>query len=91
MTALAKDSRLHIRCDQEVRHLLDKAASYTRMSVSEFILRNAVDQAKSVVKEHESITLSLSDFDRFLVALDQPAQPNAALKRAFALHAEQAN
>lgn len=89
MTALAKDSRLHIRCDQEVRHLLEKAASYARMSVSEFILRNAIDQAKSVVKEHESITLSLSNFDRFLVALDQPAQPNTALKLAFALHAEQ--
>lgn len=91
MTALAKDSRLHIRCDQEVRQLLDKAASYARMSVSEFILRNAVDQAKSVVKEHESITLSLSDFDRFLDALDQPAPPNTALKRAFKLHNEQAN
>ena len=50
MTALAKDSRLHIRCDQEVRHLLDKAASYAHMSVSEFILRNAVDQAKSLSK-----------------------------------------
>ena len=32
----------------------------------------------------------MSDFDRFLIALDQPAQPNAALKRAFALHADQA-
>lgn len=91
MATLAKDSRLHLRCDQEVKQLLDKAASYAHMGVSEFILRHAVDQAKSVVKEHESITLSLSDFDRFLDALDQPAPPNAALKRAFALHTEQTN
>lgn len=91
MTVLAKDARLHIRCDQEVRQLLDKAASYAHMSVSEFILRHAVDHAKSVVKEHESITLSLSDFDRFMDSLDQPAPPNAELKRAFALHTEQAN
>lgn len=73
----------------KTRFTAAQAASYARMSVSEFILRNAIDQAKSVVKEHKSITLSLSDFDRFLVALDQPAQPNTALKRAFALHAEQ--
>ena len=38
MPALAKDTRLHIRCDQEVRRLLDKAAAYAHMSVSEFVL-----------------------------------------------------
>ena len=41
MPTLAKDARLHIRCDQEMRHLLDKAAAYAHMSVSEFVLRVA--------------------------------------------------
>ena len=88
MTTLAKDARLHIRCDQEMRRLLDKAAAYAHMSVSEFVLRNAVEQAQSVVQKHEAITLSQDDFAAFLNALDAPAHPNPALKRAFQRHAK---
>jgi len=87
MTTLAKDTRLHIRCDHEVRRLLDKAAAYAHMSVSEFVLRNAVEQAQSIVQTHEAITLSQQDFAAFLTALDTPATPSPALQRAFARHA----
>jgi uncharacterized protein (DUF1778 family) len=89
MTTLVKDTRLHIRCDQDVRHLLDKAAAYAHMTVSEFVLRNAVEQAQSVVQANEAITLSPKDFEAFLNALDSPAQPAPALQRAFQRHAEQ--
>jgi uncharacterized protein (DUF1778 family) len=77
MQTLAKDTRLHIRCDQEVLRLLYKAAAYAHMSVSEFVLRNAVDQAQSVVQAHEAMTVSQDDFAAFLDALDAPAQPNS--------------
>lgn len=86
MSAPAKNTRLHIRCDREMRRLLDKAAAYAHMSVSEFVLRNAVEQAHSVVQAHEAIALSQDDFIAFLDALDAPAQPNPALQRAFACH-----
>ena len=88
MTTLTKDTRLHIRCDQDMRRLLDKAAAYAHMSVSEFVLRHAVEQAQSVVKAHEAITLSQDDFAAFLDALDRPHQANPALQRAFARHAK---
>lgn len=87
MTRMTKDNRLHIRCDQEMRHLLDKAAAYTHMSLSEFVLRNALKQAQSVVLKHESITLPQDDFAAFLDALDTDTQANPALQRAFARHA----
>lgn len=89
MNSLTKDTRLHIRCDQEVRRLLDKAAAYAHMSVSEFVLRNAVEQAQTLVQQHEAITLSQRDFSAFLDALDVPTQPAPALQRAFARHADQ--
>jgi uncharacterized protein (DUF1778 family) len=89
MTTLVKDTRLHIRCDQDVRHLLDRAAAYAHMTVSEFVLRNAVEQAQSVVQAHEAITLSPQDFEAFMNALDTPTQPTPALQRAFQRHAEQ--
>jgi len=87
-TLLVKDTRLHIRCDQEVRRLLDKAAAYAQMSVSEFVLRNAVEQAQSVVQAHEAITLAPDDFAAFLNALDHPTPANPALQRAFQRHAQ---
>ena len=90
MPTLTKDSRLHIRCDQEVRQLLDKAAGYAHMSVSEFVLKNAVEQAHAVVQFHQAITLSAHDFTSFLNALDTPPQANPALERAFKRHAKHA-
>lgn len=88
-TTIAKDTRLHIRCDQDMRRLLDKAAAYAHMSVSEFVLRHAVAQAQSVVQTHEAIKLTQNDFAAFLGALDTPAPTNPALQRAMQRHAEQ--
>lgn len=87
-TATAKESRLNIRCDRRARRLLDKAASYAHVSVSEFVLSHALASAEQVVQAHELITLKSDDFLAFLAALDAPAKPNAALKRAFRRHAE---
>jgi uncharacterized protein (DUF1778 family) len=84
-----KASRLNIRCDRHARHLLDQAAAYARVSVSEFVLTNALAKAEAVVQHHESITLGVDDFRAFLSALDAPARPNAALKRALKRHAGQ--
>ena len=89
-TAVIKESRLHIRCDKRARQLLDKAATYERVSVSEFVLSNALASAEQVVQAHESITLSSRDFQLFLSVLDRPPKPNAALKRAFKRHSANA-
>jgi uncharacterized protein (DUF1778 family) len=53
------------------------------MSVSEFVLSNAIEQAQSVVQTHGAITLSQINFDAFLTALDTPAPPAPALQRGF--------
>lgn len=84
-----KDSRLNIRCDMRARALLDKAASYSHVSISEFVLSHALASAEKVVQANESITLQPADFHAFLAALDAPSQPNTALQKAFKRHAEQ--
>ena len=88
-TTAAKKSRLNIRCDLETRRLLDQAAAYSHLSVSEFVLRQARACAESVVQAHQSITLERQDFDAFLAALDAPAAPSEALERALQRHADQ--
>ncbi|MDX8399997.1 MAG: DUF1778 domain-containing protein [Gallionellaceae bacterium] len=84
-----KENRLNIRCDSHTRQLLDKAASYSHLSISEFVLSHALASAQQVVQEHESITLQPEYFEAFMDALDAPAKPNTALKRALKRHAEQ--
>ena len=86
-TTATKESRLNIRCDSRARDLLDKAANYAHVSVSEFVLSHALASAEQVVQANESITLKPKDFQAFLTALDAPVKPNAALKRAFKRHA----
>jgi uncharacterized protein (DUF1778 family) len=88
-TSTIKESRLNIRCDTHARQLLDKAATYAHVSVSEFVLSHALASAEQVVQAHESITLKPEDFHAFLAALDAPVAPNAALERAYTRHAEQ--
>lgn len=85
----AKESRLNIRCNSHARELLDKAATYAHVSVSEFVLTNALASAEKVVQAHESITLKPKDFQAFLAALDTPVKPNPALKKALKRHAAQ--
>jgi uncharacterized protein (DUF1778 family) len=84
-----KESRLNIRCDLHARELLDKAATYAHVSVSEFVLTHALASAEKVVQANESITLKPEDFRSFLAALDTPVKPNAAMKKAIKRHAEQ--
>ncbi len=84
-----KEGRLNIRCDHRSRELLDRAATYAHVSVSEFVLSHALVSAKQVVQAHEAITLKPDDFQAFLAAIDASAPPNAALERAFKRHAEQ--
>lgn len=84
-----KDSRLNIRCDERTRQLLDKAAGYAHVNLSEFVLSQAVAAADRIVREQESITLKEEDFQAFLAAIDTPAEPNAALRRALERHTEQ--
>ncbi len=88
-TLLLKDSRLNIRCDSRTRQLLDKAASYVHVSISEFVLSQALVSAERVVQEHESITLNPDDFNAFLTALDKKEAPNSAFERAIKRHADQ--
>lgn len=87
--AATKESRLNIRCDNRTRELLNKAATYTHVSVSEFVLAHARASAEAVVQANEAITLQPKAFEAFLAALDKPPKPNAALKRAFRRLAKQ--
>jgi len=84
---MTKGRRLKIRCDEQTQALLDRAAGYARVTLSEFVLSRAVEAAEHVVRERKSITLQQADFTAFLAALDKPTEPSPALLKAAERHA----
>lgn len=84
MTA-TKDDRLQLRVDEASKRRLAEAASVTRLSVTAFVLQNALRAADEVLAERESIRLAAPAAAAFSEALARPARVNerltAALKR----------
>lgn len=88
-TTASKESRLNIRCNAHARELLDRAATYAHVSISEFVLSHALASAEKLVQAQECISLQPDDFQAFLRALDAPAGPSPALLQAMERHAQQ--
>lgn len=81
-----KQERMHIRLDALSKHKLERAAAYAHKSLSEFVLGQALHAADEVIYEHETLMLNEADWAVFLDALENPSEPNAKLKQAFAEH-----
>jgi uncharacterized protein (DUF1778 family) len=79
-----KDDRLQVRLDAESKSVLQRAASYRRKTVSQFVLATALEEAGKVIRENETVTLSGPDWKIFYDALTNPPPPNPALRKAFA-------
>ena len=85
-TETVKQERMHIRLDTLSKQKLERAAAYAHKSLSEFVLGQALHAADEVIHEHETLALNTGDWEVFLDALENPPQPSAKLKQAFAEH-----
>ncbi len=81
-----KQERMHIRLDALSKQKLERAATYAHKSLSEFVLGQALHAADEVIREHETLTLTEGDWEKFLDALESPPEPSEKLKQAFAEH-----
>ncbi len=82
-TSISKrDERVDLRLAGDLKALLARAASYSGMSLSSFLISVASDRAKEVVAEHETMMLSAQDWEAFLIALDNADRPRPKLKAA---------
>jgi uncharacterized protein (DUF1778 family) len=76
------DERIDLRVSADLKTLLSRAASYSGMSLSSFLVSIAADRAREVVAEHETLTLTSRDWDAFLAALDDVDRPRPRLAAA---------
>ena len=74
-----ESARINLRVSPSAKALIERAAAIMGSTVSGFMLQNIYENARKVVAQHETMTLSNRDRDAFLNALDSLAEPTQAL------------
>lgn len=85
---IQRDERIDLRVSADLKALLTRAAAYSGMSLSSFLVSAASERAKSVVSEHEILTLSARDWEVFLTALDEADRSRSQLEAAVRRYRE---
>lgn len=75
-------SRLDFRIAADNKALIEQAATLSGQTVSDFAASTLLDKAHQIIERHQITKLSNADRDIFLAMLDNPPQPNEALKKA---------
>lgn len=80
--------RLDMRVERHAKTLIERAAALTGQSMTDFVVSNLIDTALATIERHERLVLSDRGRDQFLAALDRPAKPLPALRKAARRHQE---
>lgn len=76
------NNRIALRVQAADKAVITRAVAVAQTDMTEFILRAALREARSVLEEHERVKLSRRDSLRVLELLENPPAPNAKLRKA---------
>ncbi len=79
-------SRLNFRLSFELKEKIERAATVSGVTVTDFAISALVNSAEEVLDKHQTRTLSDRDRDLFLEMLDSSKKPNRALREAVKAH-----
>jgi uncharacterized protein (DUF1778 family) len=80
-TAIEGNSRVALRIRPADKALILRAVALAESDMTEFILRTALKEARSVIRQHERVKLTRRDSRLVLDLLENPPAPNARLRR----------
>lgn len=83
MAKTLKNDRLDFRVSPDQKSILERAAEIKHISVSSYVISSALRQAQIDLTENETLILSNRDRDSIMAALENPPEPNEALKELF--------
>lgn len=75
-------ARLNFRLPPEIKERIENAALVSGVTVTDFAITALVNTAEEVLEKHHTRMLTKRDRDIFLEMLENPPQPNEALKKA---------
>jgi uncharacterized protein (DUF1778 family) len=78
-----KLKRIDLRISQEVKTLIERAALLKHTTISAYLLDSALIRAREEIDSLERIRLQDAEWDAFYSALENPPEPNQALKDLF--------
>ena len=76
-----RERRLNMRVTQQQERVLRAAAELSGETLTGFVLSVATERAADVVARAQRIELGAESFDRFVAALDGPAEEMPTLRR----------
>jgi len=79
-----RDAVINVRLPTRLRDLIDRAVEVVGKTRSEFILESARKHAIDVILDQRLFSLDPKQYNEFVRVLDQPAEPNARLKKLLA-------
>lgn len=79
----ARSDRIDVRTNPEVKSIIERAALLSHKSVSAYILESALSKAQEDILETERFQLSVAERESFYAALNNPPEPNEAMKALF--------
>lgn len=82
------NTSITLKLTQEQKEKLLKAATIRCLSLSEYLLELALNIATEEIPELDKILLNEKDWETFIAAIENPSEPNEALKRAIEEHQE---
>jgi uncharacterized protein (DUF1778 family) len=82
-----RPDRISLRLGRTAKRKLERAAAYADKTLTDFVLDVALQRAEVLVREHEVMTLTPAEWERFQEMLLNPPGPNKRLKKALAEHA----
>lgn len=77
-----KETRLVARTSIEIQEIIQRAADYSGSTLSHFLIESAMEKARTVIEQAESLHLSICSADALLSALENPSKANAKLRKA---------
>lgn len=83
MAVALKSERIDFRANSDQKLLLERAAELNHVSLSSYILTSSLKQAQSDLAENEIFVISDKDRSLVMGALENPPEPNEALRKLF--------
>lgn len=83
MAVALKAERIDFRASMNQKAILERAAEIKHVSLSSYILTSSLKQAQIDLAENEILMLSNRDRDLVMSHLENPPEPNEALKGLF--------
>ncbi|WP_038292297.1 DUF1778 domain-containing protein [Zooshikella ganghwensis] len=86
-----KETRLVARVSTDIQEMIQRAADYSGATLSQFLIESALEKARDVLAQTETLQLSMAGAEALVAALENPPEPNQKLVAAAQRYRDSVN